>query len=134
MVTTHDTTIDIVLRLLHQGNRTCEAFYRMAVQLRPQYTAAWTNLGLVLLNTGAPFHIALATLYALALSWDAARLPRYYKRRERHVCLKCCNAEMTYQMMQFRWNVGGQVMQELTSNTYTDSRKDMTTPMCGVTD
>jgi len=67
MVTTHDTTIDIVLRLLHQGNRTCEAFYRMAVQLRPQYTAAWTNLGLVLLNTGASFHIALATLYALAL-------------------------------------------------------------------
>ena len=35
-----------------QGNRRCELFYRQALQLRPNYTAAWTNLGLVLLNTG----------------------------------------------------------------------------------
>ena len=35
-----------------QGNLRCELFYRQAIQLRPNYTAAWTNLGLVLLNTG----------------------------------------------------------------------------------
>ena len=35
-----------------QGMRKCEVFYREALRLRPNYTAAWTNLGLVLLNTG----------------------------------------------------------------------------------
>jgi hypothetical protein len=42
----------ITIQFLLQGLRKCEQFYRQAIQLRPHYTAAWTNLGLVLLNTG----------------------------------------------------------------------------------
>lgn len=36
----------------HQGLLACEKHYREALRLRPQYVAAWENLGLVLLNTG----------------------------------------------------------------------------------
>ena len=35
-----------------QGDRRCEKFYRNAIKLRPQYSSAWANLGLVLINTG----------------------------------------------------------------------------------
>ena len=35
-----------------QGDRRCELSYREAIRLRPQYSSAWANLGLVLINTG----------------------------------------------------------------------------------
>ncbi len=42
-----------------QGVRKCELFYREALRIRPNYTAAWTNLGLVLLNTGRYMHASM---------------------------------------------------------------------------
>ncbi|XP_019854061.1 PREDICTED: transmembrane and TPR repeat-containing protein 4-like isoform X2 [Amphimedon queenslandica] len=38
--------------LAQQGNRSCEKYYRQALELKPDYILALTNLGLVLLNTG----------------------------------------------------------------------------------
>ncbi len=38
-----------------QGQRKCELFYQEALRLRPNYTAAWTNLGLVMINTGIAY-------------------------------------------------------------------------------
>ncbi|XP_065840870.1 protein O-mannosyl-transferase TMTC2-like [Oscarella lobularis] len=40
--------------LAQNGLRACERSYREAIRLRPHYAAAWTNLGLVLLNTERP--------------------------------------------------------------------------------
>eukprot|EP00118_Oscarella_pearsei_P008648 m.45784 g.45784 ORF g.45784 m.45784 type:complete len:778 (+) comp33634_c0_seq6:121-2454(+) len=51
--------------LAQKGLRICEKSYREAIQLRPHYAAAWTNLGLVLLNTERPQEAEEA--YATAL-------------------------------------------------------------------
>ena len=41
-----------IVSLSFQGNRSCESYYRHALELKPDYILAWANLGLVLLNTG----------------------------------------------------------------------------------
>jgi hypothetical protein len=58
--------------LANKGLRKCEQFYRQAIQLRPHYTAAWTNLGLVLLNTERPEEAEKAYLKALHFKPDSA--------------------------------------------------------------
>ena len=45
-------TIEIIALFFLKGKRRCEQYYREAIKLRPNYTLAWTNLGLVLFNTG----------------------------------------------------------------------------------
>ena len=39
------------LPLFSQGDYQCEYYYREALRINPNYTMAWSNLGLVLLNT-----------------------------------------------------------------------------------
>ena len=51
--------------------RACERSYREAIRLRPHYAAAWTNLGLVLLNTG----FSSQTIFTLSVNSTSLERP-----------------------------------------------------------
>jgi hypothetical protein len=57
-------------QLAQQGDRRCEMFYRNAIRLKPNYASAWTNLGLVLVNTGRPKEAEEAYRTALSFKPD----------------------------------------------------------------
>ncbi|XP_064394194.1 protein O-mannosyl-transferase Tmtc2-like isoform X2 [Halichondria panicea] len=52
------------------GQRRCELFYHEALRLRPNYTAAWTNLGLVMINTDRPVEAERCYTKALSIKSD----------------------------------------------------------------
>jgi tetratricopeptide (TPR) repeat protein len=56
--------------LAQKGNRSCEEFYKEALRLKPDYTLALVNLGLVYLNTGRPKEAEQSYKKALSIKPD----------------------------------------------------------------
>ncbi|XP_065178329.1 protein O-mannosyl-transferase TMTC4-like [Sycon ciliatum] len=75
--------------LAQQGQRACELHFREAIRLRPNYTSAWTNLGLVILNMDRAKEAEAAYRKALSINPESGNAHTNYG----HLC-----------KMQFRWS------------------------------
>ena len=53
-----------------KGLTICEKYYREAIELRPNYEAAWSNLGFVLFNMNRSQEAEQCYLQAVAIKWD----------------------------------------------------------------
>ena len=53
-----------------KGLTICEKYYRAAIELRPNYEAAWSNLGFVLFNMNRSEEAEQCYLQAVAIKWD----------------------------------------------------------------
>ena len=53
-----------------KGLTICEKYYRAAIELRPNYEAAWSNLGFVLFNMNRSQEAEQCYLQAVAIKWD----------------------------------------------------------------
>ena len=53
-----------------KGMSICEKYYRRAIELRPNYEAAWSNLGFVLFSMDRPQEAEHCYLQAIGIKWD----------------------------------------------------------------